>query len=112
MLGRIRAADRIQEDSWYEVVMRGLSQLSNQFAKELGEETQATYLKPNYVLGLEEAPPTRLLSLAILLSAWLGWVFEEKAPLPGSPLHPDDCLERLISAFEYGREVSRKNERP
>jgi hypothetical protein len=34
--------------------------------------------KGDYQLGLDKWPPTRILSLMLALSAWVGWVMHEK----------------------------------
>lgn len=112
-IGQTSVADGIRgekEALWTSVVEK-LDELSKKFAQELGKETGRHWDKGTYTLGLEEAPPMRLLTLAIMLSGWLGWIIAEKHP-PGSELDPDRCLQRLVLAFEYGRYMSLRGDRP
>lgn len=119
VLGQVKAGDGIREDKactekkWFEVVIRELDKLSREYAHELRQETGACWNKGTYRLELEEAPPIRLLALAVVTSGWLGWVHQGKhGHDPEIPVHPDRCLEMLKSAFEFGRDLSRKGEAP
>lgn len=111
-IGETKAADRIQEDAWYSVVMKELSAISADAAKELQSETKIVWEKPGYILQLHENPPPRLLSLAIALAAWLGWIMNEKHRDPSQKLSAQDCLRRVQEAFEYGIKLSMQGERP
>ena len=77
-LEKIKAADKIQESPWKEVVVRELNEISKDCAKELQTETGQIGNKGDYQLGLDEWPPTRILSLMLALSAWVGWIMHEK----------------------------------
>jgi hypothetical protein len=110
-LGQIKAADRIQEGPWFDVVVKQLNDLSKQCAMELQEETHAYWGKPGYLLQLHEAPPTRLLALQMVLASWLGWIMREKHGEKGT-FSTSDCRKRFLDAFSYGVELSRKGERP
>ena len=57
---------------------RELNEISKGCAKDLQTETGQISNKGNYQLGLDEWPPTRILSLMLALSAWVGWVMHEK----------------------------------
>jgi hypothetical protein len=78
---RKNSIDCIDEDHWLKVVVAELNGMTIECARELQQET-GTYPKetPEYPNGqpLELAPPTRLLSLSLILSYWLGWVNEKK----------------------------------
>lgn len=111
-LGRIHAADRIEEGPWFEVVMRELDAISRDCAKEMQKEAGGTWNKGAYQLDLHESPPTRLLALGIALSAWLGWVMHEKHPGPSRTLSAEDSLRMVREAFEYGVILSKAGERP
>ena len=76
-LEKIKAADKIQESPWQEVV-RELNEISKDCAKELQKETGQIGNNGDYQLGLDEWPPTRILSLMLALSAWTGWIMHEK----------------------------------
>src|SRR5437899_11872777 len=64
-LEKIKAADKIQESPWQEVVVRELNEISKDCAKELQTETGQIGNKGDYQLGLDEWPPTRILSLML-----------------------------------------------
>src|SRR5947209_11961295 len=76
-LEKIKDTDKIQESPWQEVV-RELNEISKHCAKELQTETGQIGNKGDYQLGLDEWPPTRILSLMLALSAWTGWIMHEK----------------------------------
>jgi hypothetical protein len=56
--GRMKAADKVQENQWQEVVGRELNEISKDCAKELQTETGQIWNKGDYELGLDESPPT------------------------------------------------------
>jgi hypothetical protein len=70
--------DKVQENQWHEVVGRELNEISKDCAKELQTETGHIWNKDDYKLGLDESPPTRILSLILVLSAWVGWIMHQK----------------------------------
>jgi hypothetical protein len=112
-IGEAKAADRIIEGPWFDVVMRRLSEISQRCADELeNENPHAVYRKPLYTLHYHEAPPMRLLSLVMIVAAWLGWVMREKQREDGATFSSRDCLRRIGEAFAFGEELSRKNQRP
>lgn len=73
-LGQIRAADRIEEAPWSDVVMREFNTILRDLASELQKETGGTWNKAHYQLGFPEAAPPRVLALEIALAAWCGLV--------------------------------------
>jgi hypothetical protein len=60
-IGEAKAADRIEESSWLNIVVKELNHISNDYAKQLEKETGSKWDKGSYMLSLNEAPPTRLL---------------------------------------------------
>ena len=106
-------ADYIDEKQWLPTVVKELDKLSLECAKELEKET-GTYPKFNseYPNGqpLEIAPPTRILSLSLILCYWLGWVNNEKNLDAGLPYQPFKAWDRILKAYMAGRELSRRNE--
>jgi hypothetical protein len=53
-----------------------------------------------YDLAYEEAPPTRLLALNLILSYWLGWIDGSKTHY----LHADpSAWERIEEAYNAGK---------
>jgi hypothetical protein len=109
----IKAADRIQEDPWQQVVVRELNEISKDCAKELQAETGQVANKGNYQLGLNEWPPTRILSLILSLSAWVGWIMHEKhGSSENSPLSSRVCLQMIQEAFGYGVHLSVHRQTP
>src|SRR5215469_14073206 len=92
VLGQIRAADEAQENRWQEVVARELNEISKDCAMELQTETKIR-IKGDYQFGLDEWPPTRILSLILALCAWLGWMMHEKhGSSEEHPFSPRACL--------------------
>jgi hypothetical protein len=57
-LGKIKAADKVQDIPWQEVVLSELSEISKDCAKDLQMETGQIGNKGDYQLGLDEWPPT------------------------------------------------------
>jgi len=54
-------------------------EISKDCAMELQTETDQIRNKGDYQFGgLDERPPTRILSLILALCAWLGWMMHEK----------------------------------
>jgi hypothetical protein len=86
--------------------MRELSRISIQRSQDLESEI-GRYPKPGVPGGqpLEEAPPTRLLALHLILSYWLGWVMTEKHG-DGKPVFTWD---RIHQAYMAGRELAKHN---
>lgn len=111
-LGAVRAADRIQEQPWFDVVMKELNAISRDLASDLQTELSLAWDKRTYQLGLHEAPPTRLLALEIALGAWLGWVMHQKHPKPEQLLSAEDCVRRVQDAFVFGISLSKTEQRP
>ena len=106
-LGKIKAAEGVQENPWQEVVVRELNEISKDCAKELQTETGQICNKGDYQLGLDEWPPTRILSLMLVLSAWTGWIMHEKHG--SSDEHPFSsrvCLRMIQEAYDYGVHLS------
>lgn len=106
-IGQTRSADRIEEGSWWEVVVRELNRLSYDYARELQVETGKPYSKYYtdgrlaYDLPYEESPPTRLLALNLILSYWLGWLDTSRSHYLDS--EPISAWRRIEEAYE-GRE--------
>ena len=71
-------ADRITEEPWFDVLIRDLNQIAMEVAKEIEQQTKIDINKGTYRLHQHEAPFARLLALEIILSAWLGWILNEK----------------------------------
>jgi hypothetical protein len=106
-IGEIRAADGIEELSWLTIVISRLNEMSRTFSRELEVEPGAPlYYKPFLIQADDlispkierygSMPPMRLLSLAVLLCSWLGWVLTKK--------NLDVYGELKINeAFEFGR---------
>lgn len=106
-LGKIKAADKIQENPWQEVVMRELSEISKDCAKELQKENGQICNRGDYQLGLDEWPPTRILSLMLALSAWVGWIMHQKhGSSEEQPFSSRVCLRMIQEAFDYGVHLS------
>jgi len=104
-LGKTKSPDKIYEDKWEEIVMKELSKISKDVAKELQNELSIRWDKGNgYHQELFEVPPTRILSLVLFLAAWTGWIMNEKHNI--GLLSPDDCLQRIEEAIYYGKRIS------
>jgi predicted DNA-binding transcriptional regulator len=102
------SADRIIAEPWFDVVIREINQISMEVAKEIQQEVRIEIDKGSYNLQLHEAPFTRLLALEIVLSAWLGWILNEKQPDKTKPLSAPECFKRIQSAYDYGQKLSDK----
>jgi hypothetical protein len=98
-IGESRAADKIQEEPWWVIVMKESNSISKDSVIELQNETGQPHHKPYHDLTYEEAPFTRLLTLNIVISAWLGWVMSEKGGHPYS-------LQKIEESYNYGRQLS------
>jgi hypothetical protein len=111
-IGESKAADQIQEDSWFDIVMKELNDISKEVAIELQKETGALWNKGNYKLELYETPPVRLLALEIAIASWLGWIMHEKHGDGDDLFSTQDCWKRIEEAYLYGIELSKKKQRP
>jgi len=111
-IGESKAADRIEEDSWFNIVIRELNDISNDCARQLEEETGGKWNKGSYILGLNEAPPTRLLALEIALASWIGWIMHQKHGSGNQPLSSDNCWNMIEKAYRYGVKLSTDSEIP
>ena len=90
-----------------EIVVKELNQISKDCAKELQTETGQTGNKGDYQLGLDEWPPTRILSLLLTLSAWVGWIMHEKhGSSEEKPFSSRVSLQMIQEAFGYGVHLS------
>jgi hypothetical protein len=106
-LEKIKAADKIQEDLWQEAVLTEINEISKECAKELQSETGQIADKGEYQLGLNEWPPTRILSLILPLSAWVGWIMHEKhGSSEEQPFSSRICLRMIQESFGYGVHLS------
>ncbi|MFZ0896541.1 MAG: hypothetical protein WBE34_12530 [Candidatus Nitrosopolaris sp.] len=106
-LDKIKATDEIQASPWQEVVVRELNEISIDCAKDLQTETGQISNKGDYQLGLDEWPPTRILSLMLALSAWVSWVMHEKhGSSAEKPFSSRVCLQMIQEAFGYGVHLS------
>jgi hypothetical protein len=112
VIGKTKSADRISEDPWFRIVMKEINEISRDCAGELQQETGAIWNKGSYALDLKEAPPARILALQIALASWLGWIMREKHGDSGQTFSAEDCLKRIITAYEFGVDLSRKGQRP
>ena len=110
-LGEVHAGDFIEENSWFNIVIRGLDEISRKCAIDLQHETNVKLIKPTYQLTLDKTPPTRLLALEIVLASWLGWIINEKAQAD-SPLSSSECLKRIEEAYNFGVSLSKNGQRP
>ncbi len=110
-LGEAQAADRIREDMWLDIVMRELSELSRKCADELEKAAGLSWDKVTYRLRLHEAPPARLLALAITITPWIGWIMHQKHGEDGL-FSVKDCWGRIEQAYQYGVALSRQGQRP
>jgi hypothetical protein len=101
-------ADRITEEPWFDVLIRDINQISMEVAKEIEQQTRIDINKGTYTLHQHEAPFGRLLALEIILSAWLGWILNEKQPDKTKPFSAPDCFEMIQAAYDYGQKLSDK----
>ncbi|MGA7898955.1 MAG: hypothetical protein WCA39_08865 [Nitrososphaeraceae archaeon] len=111
-IGESKAADRIDEGSWWNIVVKELNYISNDCAIQLEEETGGKWNKGSYKLGLNQAPPTRLLALEIALASWIGWITHQKHGSGDQLLSSDNCWNMIEEAYKYGVKLSIDNERP
>jgi hypothetical protein len=113
-LGETKSADQITEGLWWDVVMNELNEMSIECARELQEEIGVPYTKPArdgvaaYVLGYDQAPPTRLLAQVLILNHWLGWINNEKQ----HDNEPVKAWDKIQGAYMDGRALSEKKEVP
>jgi hypothetical protein len=112
-LENIKAADKIQESPWQEIVVRELNEISRDCAKELQTEIGQIGNKGDYQLELDEWPPTRILSLMLALSACAGWVMHAKhGSSEEQPFSSRVRLQMIQEAFDYGVHLSVHNQIP
>jgi hypothetical protein len=99
------SVDSIEESHWLSVVVSELNKLSLECARELEQETgkYPKYGSPG-TQPLEEAPPTRLLALSLVINYWLGWVNNEKLMDAATP-QPFKAWDRIQQAYLTGREL-------
>lgn len=107
-LGETKSADRIVEESWWAKVVKELNQMSLECVRDLQGEIGQRWDKGSYQIDLEEAPPTRLLALSVVINYWLGWVGNEK----GLNSPPISAWQRIQDAYQAGKELSEKGEVP
>jgi hypothetical protein len=109
VLGQIKAADEAQENQWQEVVTRELNEISKDCAMEL--QTETGQIQGD--LGLDEWPPTRILSFILALCAWLGRMMHEKhGSSDEHPFSSRACLRMIQEAFDYGVHLSVHKQNP
>ena len=90
--------------------MEELNQASYDLADKLQDEVGKPYGKyfsdgvKAYDLNYEEAPPTRLLSQALILSYWLGYHDADR----GHYLHEEEigAWKRIKEAYESGKSAN------
>ena len=111
-IGKANAADRIEEDLWWNIVLKELNNISSDCAKQLEKEMQRKWDKGSYSLGLNEAPPTRLLALEIALASWIGWIMHEKHGSGNKLFSSNDCWKKIEEAYKYGVSLSINKEIP
>ena len=105
-IGETHSADGIEENSWFNVVIAEVNKISRERANELQNERCAPqYMKPYGVEQYERMPPMRILALSISLLSWLGWISEEKYLAPYA-------WRKISEAFDYGKNLSIKGEKP
>jgi hypothetical protein len=97
-IGESKAPDGIKEPLWADIVIPELNSISKDVANELQKEG-LSFRKSWGEQKLEEAPPTRLLGLVLLVIACLGWVTREKN---------DDTItwEKIQEMIGSGRHMS------
>jgi hypothetical protein len=99
-IGETGSADEIVEQPWRQVVEE-LSQTAIECAQELQSREGGHYYKPpredkpGYILDYEKAPPTRLLSLTMILSYWIGWISQTHGL--------NDALHSILKAYAAGK---------
>jgi hypothetical protein len=101
-------ADRIIEQPWFDVLIREINQISMEVAKEIEQQTGIGISKCTYRLHQHEAPFSRLLALEVILSAWLGWILNEKEADKTKPFSAPDCFRMIQAAYDYGQKLSDK----
>src|SRR6266487_442162 len=105
-VGETHSPDKILEVPWSDVVVRELNLMSFYCARELQLETGKPYSKyytdGKHALDLayEESPPTRLLSLNLILSYWLGWLNASKSHHLDT--EPISAWKRIEEAYNKG----------
>ena len=88
-IGETDSADKILEGPWWDIVIKELNHMSYYCVRHLQLKTGKPYCKSfsngslAWEVPYEEAPPIRLLSMALVLSYWLGFHAADK----GHELH-------------------------
>lgn len=82
---------------------------ARELEKETGPYPKHTLEFPNGQ-PLEKAPPTRLLSLVLILSYWLSWVNNEKQMDEGLPYLSFKAWDRIQEACMAGRRLSEQKD--
>jgi hypothetical protein len=101
-------ADGIIEQPWFDVLIREINQISIEVAKEIEQQTGIEINKRTYRLHQCEAPFSRLLALEVVLSAWLGWILNEKESDKTKLFSAPDCFRIKEAAYDYGQKLSDK----
>jgi hypothetical protein len=88
-------------------------EIPKDYALELQTETGQVRNNGDYQFGLDEWPPTRILSLILALRAWLGWMMYEKHGSSAEhPFSSRACLRMIQEAFDYGVHLSVHKQNP
>jgi hypothetical protein len=109
-LGETNSADKILEGPWWDVVVRELNHLSYYCARQLQLETKTPYRKDftdgslAWELPYEEAPPTRLLALNLILTYWLGWLDAKGGHTLDT--EPVAAWRRIKEAYDKGKQAA------
>jgi hypothetical protein len=116
MLGETDSADKILEGPWWDVVVKELNHLSYYCARYLQLETKKPYRKDFTdgsladELPYEEAPPTRLLALNLIITYWLGWLDAKGGHALDT--EPVAAWRRIKEAYDRGKQAANgKNEK-
>jgi hypothetical protein len=109
-----KSADGIIEEVWWNTVVKELNEISKDCADELQSEIDLPFAKPPrpddgvgaYCLQYKKAPPTRLLALEISLTAWIGWIFQDK-----NPELVDEFWKKIEEAHRSGVELRKSGDK-
>lgn len=104
--------DKIRSKYNYSLLNDNATRIKNDNAKQMEKEIGVKWNKGSYTLGLNEAPPTRLLALQIALSSWIGWIMQQKHGKNNHVLSSADCWNRIEEAYKYGVNLSINEETP
>jgi len=99
-------ADGIIEEPWFDTVIREINKISADIANDVENQTGMRVKKNSHYLHLHEAPFHRLLWMEIALSAWLGWILNEKQRDKNNDFSAPHFFERIRHAFEFGEDIS------